>query len=133
MQVLVDSSSLYSALLHDGAVAEVVDEILAAHDVVITDYIQEEIRRNLAEALESGAYVDAYLGPLSEAVHVLDAEEYRHHLERVPEDVSRKDAPVVAAALHPDVDVLLTSDHQLLGLDLPQVEVVSPGAWRDHR
>lgn len=129
MRVLVDSSSLYSALLHDGRVAELLDELLAAHHVVVTDYVLEEVRRNLDEALDPAHDVDAYLAPFVKAVHVLEADEYRPNLPRVPAHVSDKDAPVVAAALHPDVDVLLTSDRELVGLDLPGTEVASPAGW----
>lgn len=129
MRVLVDSSSLYSALLHDGTVAEVVGETLATHPSSSRTTCSRSSGGTWG-ALGSRDDVDAYPGPFVEAVDVFGAREYRSHLSRVPEDVSRKDAPGVAAALDSEVDVLLTSDHELLGLDPPGAEVAAPATWR---
>jgi predicted nucleic acid-binding protein len=56
--------------------------------------------------------------------HILEREEYINDLGKAENMVSRKDAPVLAAAMHPDVEYLLTSDKELQNIDTRKVKVL---------
>ena len=44
---MIDSSTLYSSIAHDGKVSKLLDVLIEEHTIVISDYIVEELKRNI--------------------------------------------------------------------------------------
>lgn len=126
MRVLVDSSTLYSALTHRGRTREVLDGIMAKHEVVLSDYIVEEVERNLTSQLPTPKPVLEAFRRLLAEVEVVDRDRYGHLVPRATGIVERKDAPVLACALLEEVDALLTSDKGFKDVQDPDALVVFP-------
>ncbi|MBS1263814.1 MAG: hypothetical protein MAG715_01005 [Methanonatronarchaeales archaeon] len=51
MKVLLDSSTLYSAIAYDGNESDLLKAVIERHQPVISDYVLEELRRNFSRKL----------------------------------------------------------------------------------
>lgn len=47
MKILIDTSTLYSAMVHEGRVHDLIHFIIEKHEVVLSDYIVKELERNI--------------------------------------------------------------------------------------
>ncbi len=111
-KVLIDTSTLYSGLGWSGSPFKVLMKIYRGDfQLVLTDYILEELSRHFKDfegkrresALRSLKY-------LKEAAIIKKAE-WMTNLERAEKEVGEcKDAPIMAAFLLDDVDILVTSN-----------------------
>ena len=128
MNVLVDSSTMYSAIAHPGKISMLLDLIIEKHTIVLSDYIIEELRRNLSEKLTGKARSDA-LSLLDEFISysvVKKKNEYVGNLPLAMKCISKKDAPVLACGMLPDIDYLLTSDKEFGCIELDLVVILTP-------
>lgn len=130
--VLVDTSTLFSGLGWSGPPSRVLITIAEGRfELLVTDYILDELFEHLRDfpterkepALRSFEY-------LHQAV-VIDEDEWMDHLETAETLVGEtKDAPIMAAYLLDDVDVLVTSNTQ----DFPHDDyetIVTPRGFLD--
>ena len=128
MNILIDSSTMYSAIAHPGKISGLLDLIIEKHSIVLSDYIIEELRRNLSEKLSGKKRVNA-LSRLNDFISysiVKRKEEYLGNLSSAMNIISKKDAPVLACGMLPDVDFLLTSDKEFGNVKLDQVSILTP-------
>jgi putative PIN family toxin of toxin-antitoxin system len=129
MKVVVDSSVLIAASIsRAGVCAELLEDVLTHHELVISDFILEELGRNLH---------DKFSFPPSE-IRLL-----RQFLEKastvvVPSDIppticrDPSDLPVIGTAVAGGATMLITVDKDLLTIGEYQgISFVRPGAfWR---
>lgn len=114
MRIFLDANILFSAArTKSGAVAELIDWLLAeAHELVASDYVLLEARRNLE--LQHEARALAAFDAFARRIVVVAQPAPRSGmsaLERLPE----KDRPVLAAAISSRSAVLLTGDRRHFG------------------
>jgi putative PIN family toxin of toxin-antitoxin system len=126
MKVMVDTNVIISALLFTKSVpAKVLFDISKRHDLVLCDYIIEEIydviRRKRPDLI---ADTDVLLAELTFESVV------------APREASQmigdpKDAPILNAAILENVDVIVTGDRHFLSLDIEYPRILSPAVWMD--
>lgn len=128
MKILIDSSTLYSAIAHSGKVSRTLNILIEEHTIVISDYIAEEINRNfeqkLSEKNKEKALIkfDAFLSGCS----IIEKDKYLKHLNDAKDIISKKDAPVLACGMLSEIDILLTSDKEFWEIESAKVKILSP-------
>jgi len=128
MNILVDSSTMYSAIAHPGKVSMLIDLIIEKHTIVLSDYIIEELRRNLSQKLSKNGRNNG-LSRLDEFISfsiVKNKEEYIGNLRSAIKLISKKDAPVLACGMLSDIDYLLSSDKEFGAVDTDRVNILTP-------
>jgi putative PIN family toxin of toxin-antitoxin system len=126
MKVMVDTNVIISTLLFTESVpAKALFDISKRHDLILCDYIIEEIydviRRKRPDLI---ADTDVLLAELTFESVV------------APREASKiigdpKDAPILNAAILENVDVIVTGDRHFLSLDIEYPRILSPSAWMD--
>ena len=104
---------MYSAVVsRDGGSREVLRRyLLGAVQIVISDYVIEEVRRNLKKKAPTKGSLFEYI---LKHVSLIVVNPDKPLVLAVAEYVELKDAPIVAAAQHADCSVLLTYDRKHL-------------------
>ncbi len=130
MKILIDTSTLYSAMTYEGRVHDLLHLIIERHDVVLSDFIVEELKRNIQLKLSGpkreGALLDFEI--FISHCSIITRDKYIHNLPAAIELISLKDSPVLACGMLDEIDYLLTSDKEFLNLKLKKI--ISPkDAW----
>lgn len=129
MRIALDSSVLIAAhITRAGVCAELLEDLLMHHELVISDFILEELRRKLGEkfgfARRDADQVAAFLRRV--AVVVVPAD--------LPSDLCRDptDVPVLGTAVAGECSLLISVDRDLLDLrTIQEIPIVRPGEyWR---
>jgi putative PIN family toxin of toxin-antitoxin system len=129
VKVVLDSSALIAAAIsRAGVCAELLEDVLTHHELVISDFIAEEVGRKLRDKFnfpESEVrQLRRFLGRMATAVVPTN----------LPANVSRdaNDIPVLGTAVAASALVLVTVDKDLLALDGFQgIAIIKPGEfWR---
>jgi uncharacterized protein len=128
VKIVLDSNVLISAFAARGLCADLFRELVASHEIIISDYILAEVYEKLVGKLRISRPVAngireilmQYVSALGELPEIKVA-------IRDPDDV-----PVVALAVSVAADVLITGDRDLLDIasDFPIV-VLSPREFYD--
>ena len=123
MKVFVDANVLVSAAATRGLCADVLREILASHELVVSPQVLDEVKRVLrAKFGADPELVAEYVGFLEQdAIISLPG--------KLPDVVLRDkdDLPVLAAAISSRARLLVTGDNELLDLaEVEEVKIVSP-------
>jgi len=127
MKLLLDTSILYSALVHRKTIGKILDLLIEKHRIVLTDYIVEEMKRNINKKVSIGRK-ETILENWRTFVSLCEVkykEEYLEFIGFAKELISGKDAPILACAMLPDIDCLVTSDKEFLRIDAPEVNILS--------
>ena len=112
MRIFLDANILFSAAKSDGAVRKLLHLLVeAGHECWVDGYVLEEARRNLAAKFPQGL---APLERLLERTHGAGAQSAGAALEASLE-LTEKDRPVLAAAIHHRCAALVTGDRTHLG------------------
>ena len=129
MKVVLDSSVLIAASIsRAGVCAELLEDVLTQHELIISDYIAQELGRKLR---------DQFNFPKSE-VRQLRRFLVRMATTVVPSDLPAKvcrdpsDIPVLGTAAAAGASVLVTMDKDLLALgEFQSIAIIKPGEfWR---
>jgi len=123
MKVFVDTNVLVSAVATRGLCADVLREVLAAHDLVVSRQVLDEVRRVLQTKF--GATQDV----IADFIRLLQQDAILARTRRIPEVElrDRADRLILGAAVASGADVLVTGDNELLELGaLEGVEIISP-------
>jgi putative PIN family toxin of toxin-antitoxin system len=129
VKVVLDSSVLITAAIsRAGVCAELLEDVLTHHELVISDFIAEEVGRKLRDKFnfpESEVrQLRRFLGRMATAVVPTN----------LPSNVCRdaNDIPVLGTAVAASALVLVTVDKDLLALDGFQgIAIIKPGEfWR---
>ena len=125
MRVCFDTNVLVSAVATRGICADLMNLVLAEHEVVLGETVLSELKRVLERKVRvpkaTTAELDAFL---RQRATVISAS------RQAPEGaLDAADAAVLAEAAAGS-DVLVTGDRQLLELPRPPIPIVSPrGLW----
>jgi putative PIN family toxin of toxin-antitoxin system len=129
MRVVLDSSALIAAAIsRAGVCAELLEDVLTHHELVISDFITHELRRKLRDKFnfpESEVrQLQRFLGKVATAVVPAD----------LPTDVCRDpaDIPVLGTAVAGNASILVTVDKDLLTIrEFQGIAIIKPGEfWR---
>jgi len=123
VKVFVDANVLVSAAATRGLCADVLREILASHELVVSPQVLDEVKRVLrAKFGADPELVAEYVGFLEQdAIISLPG--------KLPDVVLRDkdDLPVLAAAISSRARLLVTGDNELLDMaEVEEVKIVSP-------
>ena len=129
MRIALDSSVLIAAhISRAGVCAELLEDILLHHELVISDFIIEELTRNLKDKFPFPArdvqQITAFLRRV--AIVVLPA--------ALPPDICRDstDVPVLGTAVAGECALLISVDRDLLDIqEFQRMPIIRPGDyWR---
>ena len=117
-----------SATAHDGKVSNVLDLLIEEHTIVVSDYIIEELKRNLRKNV-SKENKDEAVDLIEDFVsncHVKKKDDYLKNLQRAEKKISKKDAPILACGMLSDIDYLVSSDKEFFEIESDKVSILSP-------
>jgi uncharacterized protein len=129
VRIALDSSVLIAAhISRAGVCAELLEDVLLHHDLVISDFILEELGRKLIEKFSfpkrDTDLVTAFLRRVSLVVKPAD----------LPSDLCRDpaDIPVLGTAVAGECELLVSVDRDLLDLQtIRAIPIIRPGEyWR---
>ena len=123
MKVFLDTNVLASAAATRGLCADVLREVLASHELFISDQVLAELRRVLR--LKFGVIQDL----IDDFIWLLEQDSVPAQPAKVPriELKDRDDLAIVGAAVSAGVEVLVTGDKELLDLGrIVNLEILSP-------
>jgi len=127
VRVTLDTSVLIAAYVaRAGVCAELLEDVLRRHTLVLSAYILDELRRKLRiKFLFPETLIDQVLQSLTSAATLVEP-------ATVPEDACRdpSDIPVLGTAVAGAADFLVTVDNDLLHLQrYGAVEIIRPGEY----
>ena len=127
MRITLDSSVLIAAYVtRAGACAELLEEILQHHELVLSDYILDEVRRKLTyKLLLPPRLVARVVQSLARAATMVEP-------APLPPDACRDptDLPVLGTAVAGDAELLVSVDNDLLVLKrYATIDIVRPGEF----
>jgi putative PIN family toxin of toxin-antitoxin system len=129
VRIALDSSVLIAAhISRAGVCAEMLEDVLLHHELVISDFILEELRRKLVDKFNfprrDADQVGAFLRRVSIVVQPAD----------LPSDLCRDpaDVPVLGTAIAGECGLLISVDRDLLDMQAIQaIPIIRPGEyWR---
>ena len=129
MRVLLDSSVLVAAhISRAGVCAELLEDVLMDHELVISQFVIDELGRKLREKFKFPE------NEVAEVCSSLLADGEMVSPVEVPSTACRdpNDLPVLGTAVAGHVDVLITVDKDLLDLhQYSDISIIRPGQfWR---
>ncbi|MEX0648808.1 MAG: putative toxin-antitoxin system toxin component, PIN family [Balneolaceae bacterium] len=128
MKIFADTNVLVSAFTARGLCSDLLEVILADHQLMTGEFILQELHRVLVEKLKV---------PESKVSDVLQFLR-KHHIEPIPDEPSRikvrdeDDRWVLESAIRAKADILVTGDKDLLVISkkISQLKIISPrGFW----
>jgi putative PIN family toxin of toxin-antitoxin system len=131
MKVFLDTNVLASAVATRGLCADVLREVFTAHELVISEYLIEELKRVLADKFSVPRDIgEDYIWLLRQDTILT--------VETDPPPIQLKDKsdiPILGAALQAKADVLVTGDLELQNLKkIGNLLILSPrGFWEKLR
>lgn len=130
MKVFLDTNVLISSLTTRGLCSDLLQRIIADHELIVCDAVLKELERILTDKFHlPQSLLAAYLQLLREEATIVEAEKMPH----LPKISDPDDRPIVACAIIARANVFVTGDKALLDLgridDLP---ILSPRQfWQD--
>lgn len=128
MKILIDSSTLYSAIAFPRKENEMLKSLIEKHTIVITDYIEEELKRNFEDSFSKERKEEMLfeLDIFTSECEIKTSNRYIEYLEGAKEKISDKDAPILACAMLDDIDYLITSDKEFYEIECKKTDILSP-------
>jgi uncharacterized protein len=128
MRLVLDSNVLIAAFVARGVCAELLEHCVKEHEPVVSEFILEEVQRNLVS--KAGVAVRE----AGKAVSLLRSRFEVVEPTRLPAESCRdaNDVVVIGTAVAGHCELLVTGDRDLLDLErYENVRIVSPAAfWR---
>jgi len=127
VRITLDSSVLIAAYVtRAGACAELLEEILQHHELVLSDYILDEVRRKLTyKLLLPPRLVARVVQSLARAASMAEPALLSPDACRDPTDL-----PVLGTAVAGDAELLVSVDNDLLVLKrYTTIDIVRPGEF----
>jgi putative PIN family toxin of toxin-antitoxin system len=127
MRVFLDTNVLASAAATRGLCSDVLREVFASHELVISEYLIKELKRVLADKFNLPRDIrEDYIWLLHQDTIV--AEEFDPPSIQLKDE---SDIPILGAALQAKADVLITGDLELQNLEkIGKLLILTPrGFW----
>lgn len=124
LRIMLDTNILFSALFYPSKITRRFFKVLLSrHQAVLCNYVADELRRVAqAKCPERAFAADIFLNEFPyESVNMPTAWDS----SRIPIIRDENDAPILAAAIEGNVDVLVTGDKDFLVLDLPKPKIMT--------
>lgn len=129
MKVFADTNVLVSAFTARGLCTDLLEIILADHQLMTGEFVLQELQRVLTTKLKIPKR------KVSEVLRFL----HNHHVEPIPDtpsDVQVRDEDdrwVLESAIRAKADILVTGDKDLLDIskNVPQLRIISPRKFWD--
>jgi putative PIN family toxin of toxin-antitoxin system len=129
VKLVLDSSVLIAASIsRAGVCAELLEDVLTHHELIISDFIVDEISRKLREKFQfPKAEIAEFSRFLRDIARLVEPAEIDPRVCRDPEDI-----PVLGTAVAAMADLLISVDKDLLTLGSFQgIDIIKPGEfWR---
>jgi putative PIN family toxin of toxin-antitoxin system len=127
VRITLDSSVLIAAYVtRAGACAELLEEVLQHHELVLSDYMLDEVRRKLTyKLLLPPRLVARVVQSLAKAASMVEP-------TQLPPDACRDptDLPILGTAVAGDAELLVSVDNDLLVLKrYVTIDIVRPGEF----
>jgi len=128
MKIFADTNVLVSAFTARGLCADLLEVILADHQLMTGEFVLQELHRVLVQKLKV---------PERKALEVLQFLR-KHHIEPIPDEPSgiivrdEDDRWVLESAIRARADILVTGDKDLLVISkkVSQLKIIAPrGFW----
>jgi predicted nucleic acid-binding protein len=112
----------------DGKPLKILMTITEECILALSDYIVEELKRNIQNKLDPihSEKILKELNILISGCEVKTSSEYQHYICEAIRMISRKDSPVLACGMLPDIDFILTSDKEFWKINDNRVKVITP-------
>ena len=129
MKVFADTNVLVSAFIARGLCADLLEVILADHQLMTGEFVLQELNRVLVKKLKVPER------KVSNALQFL----HKQHVEPIPDEPSEikvrdeDDRWVLESAIRARADILVTGDKDLLDIskNILQLKIISPrGFWK---
>jgi uncharacterized protein len=129
MRIVLDTNVLVAAFGSGGLCRQLLRACLPTHEVCLSEFILEELSRNLRSKFHLPAEViDAHLDLLRTECELVQPAEVGHDACRDPDDL-----PVLGTVLAANADCLVTGDRDLLALgEFRGRPILSPRQMLDH-
>ena len=131
MRLVLDSSVLIAAIARPGVCAQLLDEMAAAHTLLCSQHILDEVTRKLRDKFGIPAkLINEVAGELEAQAEMVQPTELPPNACRDPSDV-----PVLGTSVAGEADMLITVDKDLLVLgEFNGIPIVKPGEfWKRTR
>ncbi len=129
MRVFLDTNVLASAFGTRGLCADVLREVLSAHDLLVSDVLFQELERVLLQKFQIPASLvsDIFTVLRQDSIHCQVGPLPVLHIK------DQDDLPILSSALEGQADVLVTGDKELLELtQIGPLQIHSPRAFWEH-
>lgn len=128
MKVLLDTSFLYSALFHPNPQFDaILDFIFVEHTVLIPEYVADEIVRKAIQRRPDA--LDAVYAFLQTARTDDISQNAVPDSQITIRDIN--DQPILDAAIHHDVDIIISSDKDFTTLEIERPRIMKPREFYD--
>jgi len=129
VRIVLDTNVLLSAFAARGLCEAVFQVCLARHEIVLSEHILGEMRRNLPAKLKlSAAHADEIVSLLRQNASIIEPEVVPDSACDDPDDL-----PVLGTLAGGQADCLVTGDQGLLKLErFRGAPILSPRAFHDH-
>ncbi len=99
---------------------------------IVFGIIEEELRRNFRKSFSGKRKRDILyeLDIYSSRCEIKELEDYQKNIDLAKEEISKKDAPILACAMLPDIDYLISSDKEFWEVKCKKAKVLSPKGAR---
>ena len=127
MRIVLDSSVLIAASIsRAGVCAELLEDLLTHHELIISDFIVEEVTRKLREKFQfSESDIQQLRRFLRNNATEVSPAELRSDVCRDPTDI-----PVLGTAVTGKANLLITVDKDLLAIgDFQGIAIIKPGQF----
>lgn len=126
MRVFLDTNVLISAFTTRGLCEDLFREVLASHDLIVSNVVLNELERILKEKFRMPRALTSEISTFLRQETVLSEAGI---LPRV-KIKDRDDLPILSSALEGKADVFVTGDKELLDLQqVSHLEILSPRAF----
>ncbi len=129
MRVFLDTNVLASAFGTRGLCADVLREVLVAHDLLVSDILFQELERVLLQKFQIPSSV------LSEILSLLQQDSVPCQVGTLPfvPIKDQDDLPILSCAIEGQAEVFVTGDKELLALEhIGTLLILSPRAFWEH-
>ena len=128
MKVFLDTNVLVSAIATRGLCADVLREVLARHELIISRELLQELEKVLQGKIAlPRALISEFIHFLQQDARLSEASKRENWPIRDEDDI-----PLLSAALNGEAELFITGDSELLGLQkVGKMEIVSPRTFWD--